>query len=140
MTAGLQERALAASGEGMLIAIDQEGGIVRRPGAPFTQFPPAREIGGIGCEAEFARQEGQIAGDEMMAAGINMNLAPVADVVDNPDNAVIGDRAFGTTPEDVTKAIVPYVAGLLDGRGRDGEALPRPRLDDGRLARRPGQR
>ena len=111
LTSGLQERAAAENGEGMLIAIDQEGGIVRRLGEPFTQFPPAREIGCVGS-AEFSRQAGQIAGSEMMAVGINVNLAPVADVVDNPENTVIGDRAFGTTPEDVIQAIVPYVAGL----------------------------
>ncbi len=111
LTGQLQERAMAENGEGMLIAIDQEGGIVRRLGAPFTQFPPARQIGCIDS-AEFARQAGQIAGSEMMAVGINVNLAPVADVVDNPENTVIGDRAFGTTPEDAIQAIVPYVAGL----------------------------
>ena len=61
---------------------------------------------------EFARQAGQVAGDELLAVGINVNLAPVADVVDNSANQVIGDRAFGTTPDAVTNMLPPYVSGL----------------------------
>ena len=40
---------------------------------------------------------------EMRAVGINMNLAPVMDVNDNPDNPVIGIRSFGASPELVAR-------------------------------------
>lgn len=79
--------------------------------SPWIQFPPAREIGCIGVP-EFARQAGQIAGDELLAVGINVNLAPVADVIDNPLNEVLGDRGFGTTPDAVTNMLPAYVGGL----------------------------
>ena len=113
LTRDLQQRARAANGEGMLIAIDQEGGDVTRLDPPFVQFPPARTIGCIGS-ARLAREAARIAGTEMRAAGLNMNLAPIADVADNPANTVIGDRAFGTTPDAVIEVLPSYVLGLRD--------------------------
>jgi beta-N-acetylhexosaminidase len=56
----------------------------------------------------------QITGEEMRAVGINVDLAPVADVVDNPANRVIGDRSFGTTADEVVNMVPAYVAGLQE--------------------------
>jgi beta-N-acetylhexosaminidase len=111
LTTELQHQASDENGEGLLIAIDQEGGRVKRLPPPWVQFPPAREIGCIGAQ-EFARRAGEVVGDELLAVGINVDLAPVADVVDNPANTVIGDRAFGTTPDAVTAMLPAYVGGL----------------------------
>lgn len=113
LTTSLQERARAANGVGMLIAADQEGGRVIRLPPPFVQFPAAREIGCIG-EPRLTRLAAKVTGAEMRAVGINVDLAPVADVVDNPANQVIGDRSFGTTPDEVVKMVPAYVAGLHD--------------------------
>lgn len=113
LTTALQERAQAANGVGMLIAADQEGGRVIRLAPPFVQFPAARVIGCIGSPV-FARGAARITGDEMRAVGINVNLAPVADVVDNPANQVIGDRSFGTTADEVVQVLPAYVGGLRD--------------------------
>jgi beta-N-acetylhexosaminidase len=111
MTEGLQAMAVEANGIGMLISADQEGGRVIRLGPPFTELPAAAVIGCVG-ETEVARQAGLVTGAEMAAAGVNMNLAPTADVLTNPENTVIGDRAFGTTPDTVTPMVMAYVEGL----------------------------
>ncbi len=114
MTDGLQQRALDANGVGMLIATDQEGGRVIRLDPPFTQFPPAREIGCIGS-ADLARESGRITGLEMRSVGINVDLAPDADVLDNPANTVIGDRSFGVDAAAVVAVMPSYIDGLHAG-------------------------
>ena len=111
LTEGLQAMAVGANGIGMLISADQEGGRVIRLGPPFTQMPAAAVIGCIG-ETEFARQAGLVTGTEMAAAGVNMNLAPDADVLTNPANTVIGDRAFGPTSDIVTPMVLATLEGL----------------------------
>ncbi len=86
-----------------LIAIDHEGGRVHRLEAPFTHFPPARQLiqNGPPRPAEVVYRVGQAMGRELRAVGIDLNFAPVLDVVTNPDNTVIGDRAFATQPQQV---------------------------------------
>lgn len=94
-----------------LVAIDHEGGAVVRLGAPFTQFPAARWITRTGDPA-LARAVGEAMGRELSAVGIDIDFAPVADVDSNPRNPVIGARSFGSTPRDVVRFIVPFMAGL----------------------------
>jgi beta-N-acetylhexosaminidase len=53
---------------------------------------------------------------ELRAVGVNMNMAPVLDVNSNPDNPVIGDRAFGTTPDVVCELGLATAAGLQDNK------------------------
>ncbi|HEV2660461.1 MAG TPA: beta-N-acetylhexosaminidase [Ktedonobacteraceae bacterium] len=78
----------------LLIAIDQENGIVQRMGEVATLFPGNMALGAIGSQ-EIARAVAQATGEELRALGINMNLAPVVDVNNNPANPVIGVRSFG---------------------------------------------
>ncbi|TVQ28182.1 MAG: glycoside hydrolase [Spirochaetaceae bacterium] len=99
----------------LFIATDQEGGLVSRltqsAAMPATRFPSARLIGRTG-DVDYAYRVGQAIGSEMRALGINMNLAPVADVQTNPRNTVIGSRAFGADPEVVAEMVVQMVRGL----------------------------
>ncbi|HEV2579545.1 MAG TPA: glycoside hydrolase family 3 N-terminal domain-containing protein, partial [Ktedonobacteraceae bacterium] len=78
----------------LLIAIDQENGIVQRLGEAATIFPGNMALGAIGSE-EMAFEVARATGEELRALGINMNLAPVVDVSNNPANPVIGVRSFG---------------------------------------------
>lgn len=78
----------------LLIAIDQENGIVQRMGEVATLFPGNMALGAIGSQ-EIARAVAQATGEELRALGINMNLAPVVDVNNNPANPGIGVRSFG---------------------------------------------
>ena len=82
----------------LFVAIDQEGGPVSRLTEGFTVFPSNMAVGATGS-ADRAREMAAVMAAEMRAVGINMNLAPVMDVNDNPDNPVIGIRSFGASPE-----------------------------------------
>ena len=57
----------------------------------------------------------KILADELSACGVNLNYSPCCDVWTNPKNSVIGDRAFGTSPEDVEKHVSAAIRGLHAG-------------------------
>lgn len=103
----------AAAPTPLLIGVDQEGGRVTRLPAPFLAPPPAARIGARG-DAVLAQALARAVGRELRAAGINWNLAPVLDVHTNPANPVIGDRAYGTDPETVTRFGLAVIAGLAE--------------------------
>jgi len=97
----------------LLIAIDQEGGRVSRLPKGFTIFPPCELIGR--CHSgELAYAAAATIAKELKAVGINMNMAPVLDVNSNPDNPVIGDRAFGSSPDRVIEMGLVTAAALHD--------------------------
>lgn len=99
----------------LLISIDQEGGRVSRLPKDFTIFPPCEVLGRCGS-SELAYAAAATTAKELRAVGINMNMAPVLDVNSNPANPVIGDRAFGTTPDVVSEFGEATVRGLQDHR------------------------
>ncbi len=84
----------------LLIAADQEGGVVARLQSGFTSFPGNRALGET-SDPNLAELSALAMGQELQAVGINMNLAPVVDVNSNPRNPVIGVRSFGDDPETV---------------------------------------
>ncbi|WP_425269298.1 glycoside hydrolase family 3 N-terminal domain-containing protein [Halobacillus trueperi] len=95
---------------GLLMTIDQEGGIVTRLQSG-TDMPGNMALGATRSE-EIAEDVGSVIGAELESLGINMNFAPVMDVNNNPDNPVIGVRSFGENPELVGKMGVAYTKGL----------------------------
>ena len=99
----------------LLIGIDQEGGRVSRLPSDFTIFPPAATVAQPGS-TELAYQAAAVTAKELRAVGINMNMAPVLDIHSNPSNPIIGDRAFGTDPEQVCLMGAATLAGLHDHR------------------------
>lgn len=82
----------------LLIAADQEGGVVSRLQSGFTHFPGNRALGET-SDPNLAKASALAIGQELKAVGINMNLAPVVDVNSNSRNPVIGVRSFGDNPE-----------------------------------------
>ncbi len=94
----------------LLISIDQENGMVRRLGDEMTTFPGNMALGAIGSE-QIAADVAQATGEELKALGINMNLAPVADVNNNPANPVIGVRSFGEDTQQVARLTAAAVRG-----------------------------
>ncbi len=94
----------------LLIMIDQENGMVRRFGQSTTIFPGNMALGAIGSE-QIAYDIALATGRELKALGINMNLAPVVDVNNNPANPVIGVRSFGEDPQMVARLGVAMVKG-----------------------------
>ena len=99
----------------LLIAIDQEGGRVSRLPVGFTIFPPAATVAHSGS-TELAYQAAAVTAKELRAVGINMNMAPILDIHTNPANPIIGDRAFGVEPEQVSLMGAATISGLHDHR------------------------
>ena len=97
------------------IAVDEEGGIVARLGnhASFDVPKPdtMQSIGDTG-DPQNAYDAGYTIGGYIKDYGFNLDFAPVADVNTNPDNIVIGTRAFGSDPELVSEMVSAYLDGL----------------------------
>jgi len=106
-------RELAALAPGVLVAIDQEGGRVARLGAPVVKLPPARRFGVID-DPDLTRRAGALLGKQLRALGIDVDFAPILDVDTNPANPIIGDRAFGATPEAVIRHAGAFARGLRE--------------------------
>jgi beta-N-acetylhexosaminidase len=84
------------------VSVDQEGGRVARLKAPFTVWPPMIALGRSGDEQLAARFARALAA-ELTAVGISLDYTPVLDVLTNPKNPVIGDRALAERAEDVAR-------------------------------------
>ncbi|WP_410771956.1 beta-N-acetylhexosaminidase [Fontibacillus sp. BL9] len=97
----------------LFLSVDEEGGRVSRMPGEFTKMPTAANIGKTG-NPEAAEEAYGIIGEELAGFGLNLDFAPVLDVNSNPDNPVIGDRAFGNTPEVVSKMGLAAMEGLSD--------------------------
>jgi beta-N-acetylhexosaminidase len=106
---GLQA-ASTADGEPLLIATDQEHGLVVRITAPATQLPGAMALGAT-HDPGAAYDAAVISGTELRAMGLNVNFAPDADVNVNPANPVIGVRSFGSDAEHVAGLAAAQVEG-----------------------------
>jgi beta-N-acetylhexosaminidase len=94
----------------LLIALDQENGMVQRLGADATVFPGNMALGAVGSE-QSAYDVALASGLELRAAGVNFNLAPVVDVNNNPANPVIGVRSFGEDPQQVARLASAEIRG-----------------------------
>ena len=96
----------------LLFGVDQEGG-------PFTSyrvdeatvFPGNMALAATG-QPELAYAVGKASGRELAYAGFNLTFAPVVDVNSNPDNPIIGIRAFGADPDTVSRFGIAYLEGL----------------------------
>ena len=93
------------------LSVDQEGGRVARIRAPATEWPPMRVLGEIG-DPDLVHRVAQALGRELRAMNFDIDLAPVPDVDSNPDNPIIGDRAFGRDPQQVAQLGRAMVEGL----------------------------
>jgi beta-N-acetylhexosaminidase len=111
LTAALQSASAQGGWPPLLIAADQEGGQLMAVGEGTTPFPGNLALGAAGSE-ELARRAGYACGRELAAMGINVNYAPVCDVLTNPANPAVGARSFGDDPEQVGRLSAAMVEGL----------------------------
>lgn len=86
------------------LSIDQEGGRVERTenihnGKKYLSAKFAFEKG-----ENFLKKQTENIANELKSYGINLNFAPCIDVNTNPNNPIIGERAFSSTPDDVIRA------------------------------------
>ena len=98
----------------LLIAIDEEGGDVTRLEARAGSSYPGNLALGAVDDVGLTRAVALAMGADLAAAGIDLNLAPVADVNSNPINPVIGVRAFGAQPAPVARQTAAWVTGLQE--------------------------
>jgi beta-N-acetylhexosaminidase len=97
----------------LLVAVDEEGGRVMRVRDGVAPLPSQLELGARGPDGvEHAVADTAVG---LHALGIELDLAPVADLRSNPADAVIGDRSYGGDPAVVGPLVAAAVAGLHDG-------------------------
>jgi beta-N-acetylhexosaminidase len=103
------------------VLIDQEGGRVQRMGPPhWPSYPPGSAYGrlydrDIAKGMAAARLGARLIADDLVQVGITVDCLPVADVPAKGADAVIGDRAYGETPEKVSALAGAAAAGLAEG-------------------------
>ena len=96
------------------MAADEEGGIVVRLNGG-TRMTGSMAIGATGEEAlSNAKKTGLVLGEEMAAAGFNVDFAPDIDVNNNAANPVIGTRSFSDDPETVASLGIMFSSGLSE--------------------------
>lgn len=109
LTADLQAIARDAKAPPLLISIDHEGGPVMRIGKGMTLVPGQMALAATPDPLAAITRADSIMGSELTAAGVRWNLAPVADVNDEPRNPIIANRSFGSDPQRVAELVAQSV-------------------------------
>jgi beta-N-acetylhexosaminidase len=110
-----------AGGTDALVLIDQEGGRVARLGPPHWRTPPAAaRIGELyAANPDDAHRaaflNARLIAHELTALGINVDCLPVLDIPVAGADPIIGDRALGQTPEQITDLGAAMCDGLMAG-------------------------
>jgi beta-N-acetylhexosaminidase len=103
------------------VLIDQEGGRVQRLGPPhWDRYPPGRAFGDLTGNDPLVRREitrlgARLMAHDLAALGINVDCVPVLDVPDPAGHEIIGDRAYGQTPDEVALLGRAAAEGLIAG-------------------------
>ncbi|NMA86981.1 MAG: beta-N-acetylhexosaminidase [Tissierellia bacterium] len=95
----------------LFLSIDEEGGRVSRLPSEFPKMPGAKVLGDINNQ-DLSFQYGKILAMRIKSLGFNMDFAPVMDINSNPENPVIGDRAFGNTIDIVVNNSLETMKGI----------------------------
>ncbi|MDR1057978.1 MAG: glycoside hydrolase family 3 protein [Treponema sp.] len=110
----LQERALKTPFKiPLLVATDQEGGMVRHVKGATSETPGNMAIGASRYPMD-AYRAGYYIGKELSLLGINMNFAPMVDLLTNRNSILIGSRAFGDDPVQAGVLGAAFMKGLAE--------------------------
>jgi beta-N-acetylhexosaminidase len=104
--------ALRAERDGLVIAIDEEGGDVTRLEAERGSSYPGNWALGAVDDPGLTEEVARAIGADLARVGVNVDLAPVADVNVNPENPIVGVRSFGSDPDLVSRHVAAFVTGL----------------------------
>ena len=105
-------RELRSENDRLLIALDEEGGdVTRLDAASGSPYPGNAALGAVD-DIELTERVAASIGAELASIGVNLDLAPVADVNVDPANPVIGVRSFGADAGLVARHVAAYVSGL----------------------------
>lgn len=110
LSAELQAEAQHLGMPPLLIAIDQEGGIVSRFSPDMVTVPGAMALTANGDAADI-ETAARITGEQLRSIGVNVDFAPVVDVNNNPKNPVIRTRSFGDTVTRVVDGALAQIRG-----------------------------
>lgn len=101
----------------LYVGVDEEGGTVSRlgnqAGITMDNVGPMRAVGDTG-DASIAYETGKTLAEGIQQYGFNMDFAPVADVLTNPNNTEIGNRSFGSDPAVVADMAANEIIGLQE--------------------------
>jgi beta-N-acetylhexosaminidase len=117
----LVDEVLLELGAGATVLVDQEGGRVQRLGPPhWPAYPPGAAYGRIydrdpAAGLAAARLGARLIAADLLPLGINVDCLPLADVPVAGADAVIGDRAYGATPDKVAAIAAAVAEGLMAG-------------------------
>src|SRR5688500_4007905 len=104
----------------LLVAIDQEGGLVARLG-PAHGFPPTGSAADLGRDdPEVTRAAARAMAETLAAAGINLNLAPVVDLATNPDNPIIAGVERSFSPD--ADVVIAHATAFIEAHHQVGGA------------------
>ncbi len=95
----------------LMLGVDEEGGRVSRIPDEIANFPSNQYIGKYANDS-LSHRIGELLAQKVQAFGFNVDFAPVLDIHNNPQNRVIGDRSFGSTPEKVSKLGIGTMEGI----------------------------
>ncbi|MBO5069120.1 MAG: glycoside hydrolase family 3 protein, partial [Roseburia sp.] len=117
MLTNMQAIAKERTGLPAFLGVDEEGGTVARiaknDAFGVTNVGNMSDIGATG-DTQNAYNAGAVIGNYLRELGFNLDFAPVADVLTNPDNTVIGVRSFGSDSQLVADMVVSELQGLSD--------------------------
>lgn len=117
MLTNMQIIAMERTGLPAFLCVDEEGGSVARiagsSGFDVTDVGTMSAVGATG-DSQNAYNAGNVIGKYLDELGFNVDFAPVADVLTNEENTVIGDRSFGTDSTLTAQMVTSEVKGLSD--------------------------
>ena len=103
---------LRAESPELVVAVDEEGGdVTRLETTAGSSFPGNLALGAVDDPA-LTRRVAAAIGGELAAGGVNLDLAPVADVLVDPASAIVGVRSFGSDPQLVARHVAAFVEGV----------------------------
>ena len=101
-----------AAGPGAVVATDEEGGDVTRLHADAGSPVLGPAALGAADDPALTEATGRAVGSDLATAGIDLTLAPVADLNTDPGNPVIGVRSFGADPARAGEHVAAWVRGV----------------------------
>ena len=108
----IHEEVIKSTGIIPFISIDQEGGNTIRIKEKSTYYPGQMTLSAT--HLSNVKEISHMMGKHLISLGINMNLAPILDINNNPKNPVIGIRSFSDKSEIVSKYGIEEIKGMQE--------------------------